>query len=121
MSHPTSLKLNIDKRVESGLYPETELGDYLKTIIPVFQWGSTTIPKSIHDVCVPAMVISDYKELNWITKVEPVKVSGPDNDYQWQPADNTSAVRLIWDIDGKAMKADLFNTLNGHPTRLIED
>ena len=121
LGHPTSLKLNIDKRVESGLYPDNELGDYLKTIIPVFQWGSTTILKSIHDVCVPAKVISDYKGLGWVTKVEPVRVSGPDNDYQWQQADSTSTVHLIWDIDGKAMKTDLFNTLNGHPTKLIKE
>ena len=96
------------------------MGEYLKFITPVFQWGSTTIPKSIHDVCVPAMVISNYKGFNWVTKVAPVKVSGPENDYQWQPADNTSTVYLIWDIDGEAMKSDLFNTLNGDPTSLIK-
>jgi len=120
LGHPTSLKLNIDKRIESGLYPDNELGDYLKTIIPVFQWGSTTVLKSIHDVCVPATVISNYKGFNWVTKVAPVKVSGPDNGYLWQEADSTSTVYLIWDIDGEAMKADLFNTLNGHPTNLIK-
>ena len=58
LGHPTSLKLNIDKRVESGLYPDNDLGDYLKEIIPVFQWGSTTVLKSIHDVCVLGTIIS---------------------------------------------------------------
>lgn len=121
LGHPTSLKLNIDKRVESGLYPDNELGEYLKTIIPVFQWGSTTIPKSIHDVCVPAMVISEYLEMGWVTETEAVHVSGPENNFSWQQADSTSTVHLIWDIDGEAMKADLFNTLNGHPSRLIKE
>jgi len=120
LAHPTSLKLNVDKRVESGRYPDNDLGKYLVSITPVFQWGSTTVLKSIHDVCVPAMVISDYKGFNWVTKVAPVKVSGPENDYQWQEADSTSTVHLIWDIDGEAMKSDLFNTLNGHPTSLIK-
>lgn len=61
------------------------------------------------------------KGFDWIKKVDPVRVSGPDNDYQWQEADSTSTVHLIWDIDGDAMKADFFNTLNGHPTMLIKE
>lgn len=117
LSHPTSLKLNIDKRVESGLYPDNELGKYLKTIIPVFQWRST-IPKSIHDVCVPAAIISDYKELGWVKHSIPVQVNGPDQNYTWRHIEGPSNVRLIMDIDGKAMKNDLFNTLNGHPEKL---
>jgi len=118
LSHPTSLKLNFDKRVESHLYPDNDLGAYLNKIIPVFQWGSSTILKSIHDVCVPAAIISDFKGLGWVTKSEPIKVTGPDHDYTWQHVDGPSNVHLIWDIDGKAMKVDLFNTLNGNPTRL---
>ena len=116
LGHPTSLKLNIDKRVEAHLYPDNELGDYLETIIPVFQWKST-IPKSIHDVCVPAAIISDYKGFGWVTSVEPAKITGPENEYSWEEADSTSNVRLVWDIDGEAMKRDLFNTLNGNPTQ----
>jgi len=120
LGHPTSLKLNIDKRIESHLYPNNDLGDYLMTIIPVFQWGSTTVLKSIHDVCVPAVVISNYKGYNWVTKTAPVEVTGPENDYRWVESDSSSTVRLIWDIDGEAMKTDLFNTLNGRPTKLIK-
>ena len=90
------------------MYPDNELGNYLKTIIPVFQWG---VLKSIHDACISATVISDHKGLGWVKKVEPVHISGPDNDYQWQKADSSSSVHLIWDIDGKAMKTNLFNTL----------
>ncbi|MCD6321873.1 MAG: nucleoside hydrolase, partial [Clostridiales bacterium] len=120
LSHPTSLKLNIDKRIESGLYPDNELGEYLVKITPVFQWGSTTVLKSIHDACVPATVISNFKGFNWVTKVAPVKITGPEKDYKWEQADSTSAVYLIWDIDGEAMKADLFNTLNGNPTSLMK-
>ena len=120
LSHPTSLKLNIDKRIESDLYPNNDLGDYLITITPVFQWGSTTVLKSIHDVCVPAVVINNYKGYNWVTKVAPVKVSGPENDYKWVESDSSSNIYLIWDIDGEAMKTDLFNTLNGRPTKLIK-
>ncbi len=118
LSHPTSLKLNFDKRVESHLYPDNDLGAYLNKIIPVFQWGSSTILKSIHDVCVPAAIISDFNDLGLVTKTEPIKVTGPDHDYTWQHVDGPSKVPLIWDIDGKAMKADLFNTLNGNPTDL---
>ncbi len=117
LADPTSLKLNIDKRVESGLYPGNELGEYLKTIIPVFQWKST-IPKSIHDVCVPAAIISDYNGLGWVKQTIPVQVNGPDQDYTWRHIEGPSNVRLIMDIDGKAMKNDLFNTLNGHPREL---
>jgi len=54
-------------------------------------------------------------------KVEPVYVSGPDNDYLWHPADSTSTVRLIWDIDGETMKTDLFNTLGGRPSSLMQE
>ena len=56
-----------------------------------------------------------------MTEVEPTYVSGPEEDYSWQPADGDSAVRLIRDIDGQAMKADLFNTLNGNPSHLRKD
>ena len=66
------------------------------------------------------MVISNYKGYNWVTKVAPVKVTGPENDYKWVESDSSSNVYLIWDIDGEAMKTDLFNTLNGRPTKLIK-
>lgn len=36
-------------------------------------------------------------------------------------SDSTSTVRLIWDIDGEAMKTDLFNTLGGRPTSLMPE
>ncbi len=120
LGHPTSLKLHVDKRVEAGRYPDNDLGKYLVQITPVFQWGSTTVLKSIHDVCVPASVISNYKGFNWVTKVAPVKITGPENNYRWEQADSTSNVYLIWDIDGEAMKTDLFNTLNGNPTSLMK-
>ncbi len=121
LGDPTSLKLNIDKRIESDLYPNNDLGEYLKTIIPVFQWGSTTVLKSIHDVCVPAMIISEHLGMGWVTKTEAIQISGPENEYKWQAADGPSSVQLIWDIDGKAMKTDLFNTLNGHPISLTKN
>ncbi|MEA3479072.1 MAG: nucleoside hydrolase, partial [Bacteroidota bacterium] len=114
LAHPTSLKLHIDNRVESHLYPENDLGDYLETITPVYQWRSTE-PKSIHDVCVPAAIKSNYLGLNWVTRVVPAQVSGPENNYRWEEADSTSAVRLVWDINGEAMKKDLFHVLNKNP------
>ena len=114
MLDPTSLKLNIDKRIESHLYPDNDLGNYLKIITPVFQWNST-IPKSIHDVCVPAAILSNHFGYNWVLKEEPAQVSGPDSGYKWEKADSTSNVRLVWDIDGEAMKKDLFDRLNGVP------
>ena len=117
LSHPTSLKLHIDKRVESALYPENELGEYLLQITPVHQWGSTR-PKALHDVCVLAVVINEYLGLDWIKEVEPTCVTGPEEGYTWQPADENSTVRLIRDIDGEAMKVDLFETLNRRATKL---
>jgi len=36
-------------------------------------------------------------------------------------SDSTSTVWLIWDIDGEAMKTDLFNTLGGRPTSLMPE
>ncbi len=120
LSHPTSLKLNIDKRVEAGLYPDNELGKYLLKITPLFQWRSTK-PKALHDACVLAVVINDFLGQDWVTEVEPTYVSGPEKDYSWQPAGDNSVVRLIRDIDGEAMKADLFNTLNGKPSHLRKD
>ena len=127
LSHPTSLKLNIDKRVEAGLYPQNDLGKYLLKITPLYQWN-TTKPKSLHDTCVLAVVINEALGGDWVTKVEPTYVSGPEKDYSWQPAPEDSnagdsnagdsSVRLIWDIDGEAMKVDVFNTLNGNPSHL---
>ncbi len=117
LADPTSLKLNIDKRVEADLYPDNELGDYLEKIIPVFQWH-TTIPKSIHDVCVPAAILGDYLNLGWVKRKEQAGVSGPENDYKWVKADSTSNITLVWDIDGVAMKKELFNTLSGNPVSL---
>ena len=66
-------------------------------------------------------MINDCLGGDWVTEVEPTYVSGPEEDYSWQPADGDSAVRLIRDIDGQAMKADLFNTLNGNPSHLRKD
>ena len=120
LSHPTSLLLNIDKRVEAGLYPDNELGKYLLQITPLFQW-KTTKPKALHDACVLAVVINDFLGKDWVKEVETSDVSGPDKEYSWQAADEKSTVRLIRDIDGEAMKTDLFNTLNGNPSRLIHD
>ena len=120
LSHPTSLKLNIDKRVEAGLYPDNELGKYLLQITPLFQWRSTK-PKALHDACVLATVINEHLGRDWVTETEPTYVTGPEQDYSWQPADENSTVRLIRDIDGEAMKADLFNTLNGNPSHIRKD
>jgi len=67
---------------------------------------------------VPAAIISDYMGLNWVWSEKPVAIGGPETNYTWQPADNNSQVTLIWDIDGEAMKKDLFDTLNGQPRDL---
>lgn len=111
LEHPTGASIIMDKRVESGLYPDNRLGQYLEAITPNRE-------KALFDVATISMVIGNHLGKTWLTTVEPSEVFGPDQQYRWKKVDAPSNVRIIRDIDEEAMKADFFNTFNGKPTEL---
>jgi len=101
----------MDKRFESGLYPDNRLGEYLEAITPARE-------KALFDVATISMVIGNHLGKPWLTLVEPSAVLGPDQEYRWQKVDSPTNVYIIREIDAEAMKVDFFNTLNGKPTAL---
>jgi len=111
LENPTGASITMDKHVESGLYPNNPLGEYLEAITPAGR-------KSLFDVTAISMVIGNYLGKHWLTLVEPSVVLGPDQEYRWKKVDSPTNVHIIRDIDEEAMKTDLFNTLNGKPTLL---
>ena len=58
-------------------------------------------------------------DLGWIKQVEHVTVAGPEQDYAWTRSDEPGTVRVIREIDQRAMQRDLFGSMQGNPTRLI--
>ena len=111
LENPTGASITMDKRVESGLYPDHRLGEYLEAITPAHQ-------KALFDVATISMVIGNHLGKAWLTSVEPSVVLGPDQEYLWQKVDPPTNVCIIRDIDQEAMKGDFFATLNGKPTAL---
>jgi hypothetical protein len=111
LEHPTGASIIMDKRVESGLYPNNPLGEYLKAITPARQ-------KALFDIAAISMVIANHLEKPWLKSIEPSAVLGPDQQYRWKKVDSSTNVHIIRDIDAEAMKVDFFNTLNGKPTQL---
>jgi hypothetical protein len=111
LEHPTGASITMDKRVESGLYPDHRLGQYLEAITPAHQ-------KALFDVATISMVIGNHLGKAWLTSVEPSVVLGPDQEYRWQKVDQPTNIHIIRDIDQEAMKGDFFATLNGKPTAL---
>ncbi len=111
LEHPTGASITMDKRVESELYPDSRLGQYLEAITPARE-------KALFDVATISMVIGNHLGKSWLTLVEPSVVLGPDQQYQWKQVESPTTVQIICDIDEEAMKVDFFNTLNGKPTAL---
>lgn len=111
LENPTGASITMDKLVESDLYPDNPLGEYLEAITP-------TGRKSLYDLTTISMVIGNYLGKHWLTLVEPSVVLGPDLEYRWKKVDSPTNVHIIRDIDEEAMKVDFFNTLNGKPTPL---
>lgn len=111
LEHPTGASITMDKRAESGLYPDNRLGQYLEAITPARE-------KALFDVATVSMVIGNHLGKPWLTSVEPSVVLGPDEQYRWKRVDSPTTVHIIRDIDEEAMKADFFATLNGRPTAL---
>ncbi len=111
LEHPTGASITMDKRAESGLYPDNRLGEYLEAITPARE-------KALFDVATISMVIGNHLGKPWLTLVEPSVVLGPDQEYRWKQVNSPTTVYIIRDIDQEAMKADFFDTLNGKPTAL---
>jgi hypothetical protein len=64
LEHPTGASITMDKRVESGLYPNNRLGEYLEAITPARE-------KALFDVATISMVIGNHLGKPWLTLVEP--------------------------------------------------
>ncbi|MBN1420860.1 MAG: PKD domain-containing protein [Planctomycetes bacterium] len=111
MPAPVGARVAIDKRTEGHLYAEHPLGQYLRQIVPAR-------PKPLFDPSCLSAVISLRLDLGWIEEVERVTVGGPDAGYAWTRSDAPDAVRVIRRIDQRAMRRDLFDTMDGKPTRL---
>lgn len=109
---PVGARVAMDKRTEGHLYANNPLGQYLKQIMPDRN-------KALYDASTLSAIISMRLDLGWIKQVEQVTVAGPDQDYAWTRSDDPSTARVIRDIDHKAMQRDLFDTMQGNPTRLI--
>jgi PKD repeat protein len=113
MPAPVGARVAIDKTKEGHLYADHPLGRYLKSIMPARN-------KALYDASCLSAIISKHLDLGWIKQSDPVVVAGPQEGYRWTRTDQPTVVRVIRQIDQKAMQLDLFNTMKGQPTRLIE-
>jgi inosine-uridine nucleoside N-ribohydrolase len=113
MPAPVGARVAINKTTEGDLYADHPLGQYLKSIVPARN-------KALYDASCISAIISERLDLGWVKQTEPVVVAGPQNGYRWTRTDQPTAVRVIRQIDQKAMQLDLFNSMKGQPTRLIE-
>ncbi len=109
---PVGARVAMDKRTEGHLYADNPLGQYLKQIMPERN-------KALYDASALSAIISMRLDLGWIKEVEHVTVAGPEQDYAWTRSDEPGTVRVIREIDQRAMQRDLFGTMQGNPTRLI--
>jgi hypothetical protein len=112
MPAPVGARVRIDKRSEGHLYADHPLGQYLKKIVPAHN-------KALFDPSCLAAIISQRLQLGWIKQTEPVLVAGPKKGYRWSTTDDPTTVRVIRQIDQKAMQLDIFNTMKGEKRRLI--
>jgi hypothetical protein len=109
---PVGARVSMNKSTEGHLYADNPLGRYLKSIMPERN-------KALYDASALSAIISQRLGLGWVKEVEPVEVGGPDEGYRWTKSDKPGAVRIIRQIDQKAMQLDLFHSMLGKPTRLI--
>lgn len=113
MPAPVGARVAIDKRTEGGLYADHPLGQYLKRIVPENN-------KALFDPACLSAIISLRMESGWVKQTEFITVAGPKEGYRWTKADQPTSVRVIRQIDQKAMQLDLFDTMKGRPTKLLE-
>ncbi len=112
MPAPVGGRVAIDKTKEGHLYADHPLGQYLKSIVPARN-------KALYDASCLSAIISEYLGLGWVKQSEPVVVAGPQDGYRWTRADGPTTVRVIRQIDHKAMQRDLFESMKGRPTGLL--
>jgi inosine-uridine nucleoside N-ribohydrolase len=109
---PVGARVAMDKRTEGHLYADNPLGQYLKQIMPERN-------KALYDAATLSAIISERLGLGWVKQTEWVSVAGPDRGYIWTRSEAPTAVRVIREIDHRAMQRDLFDTMQGKATRLI--
>jgi len=111
MLEPVGIRLKWDRREMKDRYPKNPLGDYLYRISPDRNAGW-------YDPTALAAVISMHANKNWFSNVEGVTVGDRYQDYRFASTTAPTSVRLIRNIDVGAMRNDIFETINGRPTKL---
>ena len=109
---PVGARVAINKRTEGDLYADHALGRYLKSIVPD---GN----KALYDPACLSVIISERLGLGWVKETEFVTVAGPQQGYRWTKTDAPTNVRVIRQIDQKAMQLDIFNTMKSKPTSMM--
>lgn len=109
---PVGARVAIDKRTEGDLYADHPLGRYLKEIVPAQN-------KALFDPACLSVIISERLGLGWVKETESVTIAGPESNYKWTKTAAPSPVRVIRQIDQKAMQLDIFQSMKGKPTPLI--
>ncbi len=112
MPAPVGARVAINKVTEGHLYANHPLGQYLKSIVPAHN-------KPLFDASCLSAIISEHLDLHWVKQTEPVVVGGPEDGYRWTRTDQPTTVRVIRQIDQKAMQQDLFDSMKGRPTPLL--
>ena len=112
MPAPIGARVAVDKRTEGDLYADHALGQYLKRIVPARN-------KPLFDPSCLSAIISMRLGLKWVKQTQRVTVGGAERKHRWARSDGASAVRVIRQIDQRAMQLDLFNSMKGKPARLI--
>jgi hypothetical protein len=108
---PVGARLAVDKRTEAHLYADNPLGQYLLKIVPARL-------KPLYDASCLSAIISMHLKLGWIKETEFIKTPDNAQKYSCIKSDSPTAVRVIRQIDQKAMKQDLFNTMKAKPHHL---
>lgn len=117
---PVGDQLAVTMATESVLYPCNPLGDYLRGLMPDPQTAGYHKPRGLYDPTALAAIISQARGFNWYSQVKRVNMGIPNETYVRWDKNDTGTVHIIWEINPEAMKKDMFDTLNGNPTPLID-
>ena len=117
---PVGIRLSVRMATEGHLYPDNALGRYLYRIMPNPNNPNHQKVRGLYDPTTLAAIISERLGLGWFSQVERVEVGVPNETYHRWIQSDTGFVRVIRAIDPAAMKKDMFDTLNGSPTPLID-
>ncbi len=113
MPEPVGITLKWDRREMKDRYPKNPLGDYLYQTAPDRNAGW-------YDPTALAAIISIHAKKDWFSNVEPVIGLDRYQDFRLETTTAPTNIRLIRNIDADAIKHDIFETLNGRPTKLRE-